>query len=290
MDTLKDPQLTPARQAYSLVSTVAILLTFIVVALALFIMLYDQMRAISWLQLIGGMGVVVIVISAGRYVVARERLKNIRTTDQSQSDQPVAQGNKDFRKGWPIWMKQLPLWEFPSPDPTFQLINQEQLQAILKDADEVAKARIQDDIAFLDHELMRLFRERDYDAKFQQNRYRMYQIGYMVLSAAATVVGAFLALALDDNPGLVPYLGFIETVIALMTTYLATISGREAPLPLWLTNRRKAEHLRREYFRYLMDLSPYDELEGYERRRRLSLRAADINRGVFPDANVEGQA
>jgi hypothetical protein len=70
----------------------------------------------------------------------------------------------------------------------------------------------------------------------------------------------------------------------LMTTYLASVSGREAPLPIWLENRRRAEHLRRDYFRYLMNLTPYDNLEGYDRRRLLSMRAANINRGFFPDS------
>jgi hypothetical protein len=71
--------------------------------------------------------------------------------------------------------------------------------------------------------------------------------------------------------------------VALLATFLATISGRESPLPIWLNNRRRAEQLRREYFRYLMNLPPYDSIEGYQRQMAASRRAADINRGVFPE-------
>jgi hypothetical protein len=133
---------------------------------------------------------------------------------------------------------------------------------------------------YLDKELLRLFRERDYEAKQQQNRYRVYQLGYIGLAAAATLIGSLVAVAPRD---MVPILAFLETLIALLTTYLATISGREQPLPLYLSNRRRAEHLRREYFRFLMDMPPYDTLDGYDRHRTLSMRAADINRGFFPE-------
>lgn len=203
----------------------------------------------------------------------------------SATQAPITQEKAGFRHNFPEWMKQLPRGRFPEQNPNFTLLDPATLEKMLKSLDAEAAQRIREDMAYLDKELLRLFKDRDYDAKFQQNRYRQYQIGYMVLAAAATIVGAFLALSLDSSPELVPVFGFIETLIALLTTYLATISGRESPLPLWLENRRKAEHLRREYFRYLMDLAPYDELTGYDRRRTLSIRAADINRGFFPEAN-----
>jgi hypothetical protein len=203
-----------------------------------------------------------------------------------QSPAPITQQGARLRSWAPEWMKQLPYRKLPTPNPDFRLLSlkDEELQALEKQAkeDEV-KARLLEDMAYLDEEVLQLFKERDYDAKFQQNRYRFFQIGYILLAAAATVIGAILAVALDSNPEVVPWLGFAETLVAALTTYLATISSREPPLPLWLENRRKAEYLRREYFRYLMDLSPYDDLEGYDRRRTLSTRAANINRGLFPD-------
>jgi hypothetical protein len=136
---------------------------------------------------------------------------------------------------------------------------------------------------FLDHELLRLFRERDHLAKLQQNRYRLYQIWFLVLAATAAMFGSFQALALSVNSRWMLVWSFMETLVALLSVFLATISGREPPLPIWLSNRRRAEQLRREYFRYLMNLSPYDEIPNeQDRQLRLSENAANINRGDFP--------
>lgn len=204
---------------------------------------------------------------------------------------PISQEKTGFRKGWPEWIRQLPMRRFPPPKPDFQLIDQQQLDALMESvkADPQAVQRLKDDMQFLDHELLRLFRERDYQAKYEQNRYRTYQITYMLLAALATLVGSLLAVTLRSAPQLAPWFGFAETIIALLATYLATISGREAPLPRWIENRRRAEQLRREYYRYLMDLPPYDTLKGFERRKTLSLRAAQINRGTPAETNSVGK-
>ncbi len=199
---------------------------------------------------------------------------------------PISQQRGEFREGWPSWAKQLPRFRFPTPNPAFELIDRTKLREILKDADPDAVKRIEDDLKFLENELLRLFRDRDYEAALQQNRYRLYQILYIVLAALATLLGSIQALVLNTNRALLPWLAFGETVVALSATFLATISGREPPLPLYLNNRRRAESLRREYFRFLMNLPPYDTVEGPDRHQKLSARAADINRGVFPD---EGQ-
>jgi len=201
----------------------------------------------------------------------------------AQQTQPVTQEKKGFRHGWAAWLKQMPQMTFPPPDPNFVIIKPEQVDQILAGKDPKAIQQIKEDIAFLDKELVRLFRDRDYEAKYQQNRYRVIQIAYTSLATLATLIGSLLALVLNSSPNLVPWLAFAETVVALLTTYIATVSGREPPLPLWLENRRKAEHLRREYFRYLMNLEPYDDLDGYRRRQQLSERAANINRGFFPE-------
>jgi hypothetical protein len=210
-----------------------------------------------------------------------------KTAETQQNTEPISQEKQGFRRNWPAWAQQLPRLRFPPPsevdDSKFQLIDPQKLQEVLRNADPEAVKRIQNDIVFLDHELLRLFRNLDYQAKFEQNRYRVYQLTYMLLAAAATLVGSFLALALNSNPIWVPWLAFIETLIALATAYMATVSGREPPMPRWMSNRRKAEHLRREYFRYLMRLPPYDKLDGYKLKQTLSVRAADINRGFFPE-------
>lgn len=200
----------------------------------------------------------------------------------------ATQQRAGFRQGWPEWARQLPRTSFEKePNPNYQLIKPEEMAQILAAADPESLKRLQADIEFLDHELLRLFRQRDFDASTNQNRYRLIQVRFMLLAAVATVIGALQGLALGNQNQLVPWLAFAETVVALVVTYLATIAGREPPLPLWLQNRRRAEYLRREYFRYLMDLPPYDTVEGYERKLLLSTRAANINRGIYPDQQSE---
>lgn len=203
--------------------------------------------------------------------------------------QPNTQEKAGFRAGQPAWIKQLPRLKFPeTPNASYKLIPEDELfNVILKDASPEAKARIKEDLDFLDHELLRLFRERDFEASTNQNRYRLFQIGFMLLAAAATIVGSLQGLALSSIADIVPLLALIETIIALTTTYLATISGREPALPQWLSNRRRAEYLRREYFRFLMNLRPYDSVDGYQRKLLLSTRAANINRGIYPDQLAE---
>jgi hypothetical protein len=196
---------------------------------------------------------------------------------------PVSQEKKDFRKGWPVWAKQLPRLKFNDPNPNFQLIDRERLRNALSDKDSEAVKRIESDLDFLERELLRLFRSRDHEAAMQQNRYRLIQLGYIALAALATLFGSLQAMVVGPRPDLLPLFAFFETVVALLATFLATISNREPPLTLWLNNRRRAENLRREYYRYIMHLPPYDKLEGADRRILLSSRAADINRGVFPD-------
>ncbi|GAB5494368.1 MAG: hypothetical protein Phog2KO_45830 [Phototrophicaceae bacterium] len=207
-----------------------------------------------------------------------------------EEEEFVTQQPKGFREGWSTWAKQLPKLNFNEQDKNFQLIDREEMRNYLieKGADAESIQKLEADMDHLDRELLGLFRDRDYTASLQQNRYRTYQIGFSMLAALATIIGAFQALAINDNPNLLPYLAFGETLVALFTTYLATISGSVSPLPAWLSNRRHAEYLRREYFRYLMDLEPYDQLTGTDRKLQLSIRAANINRGIYPDKSASG--
>jgi hypothetical protein len=182
-------------------------------------------------------------------------------------------------------LKELPYFtKFPPLDPKFSLINEQQLTEFFEreQIDPELQTSIRTDLNFMEHELLRMFRDRDYKAKLHQNRYRLYQILYIWLAALAGMFGAVQALSIDSNPGLVPLFAFLETVIAAFVAYLATVSGREPPMPQWLTNRRATEQMRREFFRYLVHMPPYDKLDGYRRKLTLSQRAADINRGVYP--------
>ncbi|MBK8029541.1 MAG: DUF4231 domain-containing protein [Chloroflexi bacterium] len=112
----------------------------------------------------------------------------------------------------------------------------------------------------------------------------MYVNLFLLLAAFAAVFAVIiLALLILMQLQLIPFVALFETIVALLGIFLTTISGREPPLQLWLSHRRRAEQLRREYFRYLFRLPPYDRLVGVERGLKLSERAADINRGVFPE-------
>ncbi len=208
-------------------------------------------------------------------------------TDQTKSEPPkapISQGKPGFRDqlpDWMAWVRQLPSLHIKA-EPNFQLVNQEELNNLLQKAKPDVANRISGDIQFMEHDLLRLFRERDLEAKTQQNRYRLYQIALILLAAVATIIGSLQALVLNNQPKLVLVLGLSETAVALFSTFLVQLGSREPPLPLWLNNRRRAESLRREYFRYLINLPPYDTLEGYKRKLALADRAASIYAGKFP--------
>lgn len=210
--------------------------------------------------------------------------KSLAPSALARIAQPLTQGVKArWRSSLPAFLQELPYLRFPqAPDPNFRLIEQRHIDA-LKTLYPDAVERIEADIEFMQYELLRLFVERDYEAKRSQNRYRIYQLLFLLLATLATLIGSFQALALSSDPNALPFWAFVETIIALLATFLATISGREPPMPRWLDNRRRAEQLRREYFRFLMNLPPYDALTGYKRQVELSRRAAEINRGVFPE-------
>ena len=189
----------------------------------------------------------------------------------------------------PAFLQQFPslLGFRPSePDEHAPLISPRDLEETLAGMDPAVVRQVQADVHFLEYELLRLFRQRDHQAKYQQNRYRRYQVLYLMLATVATLVGSGQALALMGKPEWLPVLALVETLIALVATFFAALGGRESPMPLWLSNRRKAEELRREYFRYLLRLPPYDTVQGHRLAMLLSQRAADISRGAFPDGDT----
>ncbi|MBK8026430.1 MAG: DUF4231 domain-containing protein [Chloroflexi bacterium] len=150
--------------------------------------------------------------------------------------------------------------------------------------DAEAVARVKLDISHLEGELLRYFRETDYNAKRFQNGFRLYNWRLLMLSTVATIIGAFQAISLSISPALLLVLGAMETIVALYTVYVVNARGRESSVDDWLKNRRMSEQLRREFFRYLMYLPPYNQDEKeYERKRKLSHRAAMIYAEQIPD-------
>lgn len=205
---------------------------------------------------------------------------------------PITQGKQDFRKRLPVWLQEMPQFgrfQPVEPDPNYQLLRKQDLETVLRDVPDEVKKEIFDDIDFMDYELLRLFRIRDHQAKFNQNRYRRQQIFFLILAVAATLVGSLQVVALNSTPEIMPLFAFLETLVALLTAFLAAIGSRESPQELWLNNRRRAEQMRREYFRFLTRMPPYDEVTGYQRRMLFSQRAADINRGMYPQ-ELPGQS
>ena len=206
-------------------------------------------------------------------------------TKVQDQTQPSTQGRVDFRKRLPVWIQEMPQFgrfQPAEPDPKYVLLDRSQMEEVLAEFPENVRHEIYEDMDFMEYELMRLFRERDHRAKYNQNRYRRLQITFLILAVGATLIGSLQVISLSSTPEIMPVFAFLETVVALFTAFLAALGGREPPQELWLTNRRRAEQLRREFFRYLTRMPPYDEIEGYQRRMLLSKRAADVNRGMYP--------
>lgn len=184
----------------------------------------------------------------------------------------------------PAFIRELPVLRFPPQRTDFQLINEKALKELLQDVEPEIVEHIVKEMNEIEHDCMRLFRERDYEASDQQNAYRLYQLGYMFLATMATILGSAQAISFGSNADLVPFFALAQTMIAGLATFLSFISTREPPLPRWLEHRRRAEFLRREYMRYLMQLPPYDDVKAqpYQRKQVLAVRAANANRGDLP--------
>ena len=200
--------------------------------------------------------------------------------------QPVSQQSPSARKR-PEWRRRFPKLKADPINTSFQLLDPARLEAMLKSLNPSAADRFRKDIQFLEQPLLRLFRERDHEAYVHQNTHRLFQLSFIILSVIATFVGALLTLTLTSNATMAAFLGFVEAVIAAITAALAALQGNRPPQALWLQNRLRAEYLRREYFRYLMNLEPYTSLDEVQRRRALEMRAAEINMGVFPETPTE---
>lgn len=199
--------------------------------------------------------------------------------------QPTTQGKKPSSYV-PAWVRELPQWwrfKPEAPDPKYQLLKPEIVNEILSKYSPAVQSQIREDMVNLDQEILRYFRGLDHAAKFNQNRYRKFQLLYIIFATMATGFGAGQALSLYSSPNWAPIWGGLEVAVAAFVTFLATIVSPENPLEGWMKNRKRAEQLRREYFRYLANLEPYDMLDPVARQLVLARRAADINRGVDPD-------
>lgn len=177
----------------------------------------------------------------------------------------------------------LPRLRFPPLNPDYRLIPTDALDVLLADARTQTRAAILDDIDFCARELMPLFNQRDYQAAFHQNRYRLARLGVAALVTVVVISGSLTLWFAFTNRALPAIITLIGTVVALLVIYAVTLAGRTPAYPEYIENRRKAEFLRREYFRFLARLAPYSGTgTDHAHRQEAARRAADLNLGNEP--------
>ncbi|MDZ4768305.1 MAG: SUMF1/EgtB/PvdO family nonheme iron enzyme [Chloroflexota bacterium] len=185
------------------------------------------------------------------------------------------------RSAWHELVRLLPKLRFKQLNTNFQLIPKDDLTALMQTLRSEARRSISSDIDHLEHDLLPLFRQRDYAAAAAQNSFRLGQLGYAVLVIAIIAMGSLALWLVFVNPTLTRFTAPGALALTLSVLYLVTIMKREPAYPRYLDSRRKAEALRREYFRYLARLSPYSqERDAITRRYLLSERAANLNLGT----------
>ncbi len=202
---------------------------------------------------------------------------------ETKITQPPITQERRPRTRWPAFARHFPRWRIRS-NPGFKLIPEEDLEMRLAKVDPTIAASIREQLALLEKELMGLFRSSDLEAKRNQNRYRQYQIVFIILALAATVIGSLQGMARESNTWL-SVLALFETVVALAAVLVSQIAAYDPPQPRWLKNRRQAEGLRQEFFRYLMYATPYNHDDTAFREILLAKRAALINRGDDPETS-----
>lgn len=211
---------------------------------------------------------------------------------------PLSQAPEPKRKRKRLFhfTSDFPKRKLPDPNPNFQLIPEKDLEKLFNDKNIPPNIRkeIKDDMAFLEEEMFHLFTKSDYQAKSYQNDYRRYQLWFILLAFFATLVGSFQAVVSgrDVAETWLPALAFVETVIALLATFVSTVSASDPPMNKWIQNRRIAEYMRQEYFRYLTGVDPYDEYRLDQPRREMLLarRVAEINQGKHPDIDMQSES
>lgn len=210
---------------------------------------------------------------------------------RSQAPKP-----KSKRKGLFTFTRDLPRRKLPTPDPNFQLIPDKELDKLFDEKNVPSNIRkeIKDDMQFLHDEMFHHFTKSDYQAKSYQNEYRWHQLLFIVLALFATLIGSGQAIvsgrAIADT--WLPTLAFFETVVALGAAFVSSISAFDPPMNKWIQNRRVAEYMRQEYFRYLTGVDPYDEFRLDQPRKEMLLarRIAELNQGKHPDVDSQSDS
>jgi hypothetical protein len=179
------------------------------------------------------------------------------------------------------WAQELPRRSYPPFDPTSTIIDRAELQNVLADIAPEVTQSIVDDLDFLEENLVPLFRSRHYEARRELNRYRFNQLIISVVALTMILMSVLQLVALISAIQFLLVAAFLTTLVALTLTFLTTLVSRsQSPVISWLTNQRRAEALRREYYRFVLDLPPYHNLRDLKRKKLLAVRAADIDQGI----------
>ncbi|MBK8024700.1 MAG: DUF4231 domain-containing protein [Chloroflexi bacterium] len=206
------------------------------------------------------------------------------------AEEPVMQRVTYPGRRGPEWLRSLPYFRFASePSPNFQLIDPQALARVLRDVRPDIADAIRKELAFMEPEILRLFRERDFFAKQKLNRYILFELVVVLLVIGLVVVGSLRLWTTLTGGALSALLGVVAVIIALIAIFVSTVRGREAAYPQYMMHRSRAEFLRREYFRYLLNLPPYTMDRGIEKMQTLALLAANLNRGADTRSEKQGQ-
>jgi hypothetical protein len=111
-----------------------------------------------------------------------------------------------------------------------------------------------DDFTALDDILLPVFHRLDEDALRSQNSFRLGQVVIILGGSLATALASVQAALGGGVTALGVAGALVSGALAAVVSY---VRAREAQKE-YLTARLKAERLRREYFRYLGRLAPYD--------------------------------
>ncbi len=192
---------------------------------------------------------------------------NPSAVDTPKNQNPLTEGN-----GW-AWLRDWP--KRPGqikPDQNYFMIDPAVLRAVLAGVDESTRKDIMADVDFADKEILETFRERDAEAKKQQNTYRILQLLVMSIAFLSTVLGGLQLLATTDaeHPALLTVLSATEGLVVLITVIIVfPFADRNTVMSSWVHNRQRAEALRQEYFRFVTHQEPYDLVPEFTDRQDL---------------------
>ncbi len=186
-------------------------------------------------------------------------------------------------------LRLLPRFTPPPKNPNFALVTPPYLDTVLSGLHDDAARLLRAEVAIADQVLLRPFSDSDYDAVRIHIRYRLIQLSsaaLIIVMIALCGVGLWLAFSARSTPLTLALVGVVG--LCLLVIYISG-GGRANLYNRYMNQRRSAEWLRREYFRFLARLAPYNGTEG-DRHRRVNERAAHQDAAQPDESAAERQA